>query len=189
MRGPATHPRRVILAAGDGVRFVAELDASDEQAQAGPVDPIFAAIECHRAAATANKLAQARGSAHESKENNDAADKASDANSAAMLALIATVPASIEGLGAALEYIAANGFEGSDLPEFIRTLLQRSPHFSSASELRPATPIYGRLRLNLQERKIQCLNPVPAVPSSPPAPPWRFSPISAPPRAPRRVPP
>jgi hypothetical protein len=129
----AIHPRRVILAAGHGISFVAELDASDEQAQAGAVDPIFAAIECHRAAAAANKLAQSRAAARESKANNDAADKASDADSAAMLALIATIPTSIEGLGAALEYIAANGFEGSDLPEFIRTLLQRSPHFSSAS--------------------------------------------------------
>jgi hypothetical protein len=123
---------RILLAAGPYAKLYAEVAEGDTPAEGRSVDPIFAAIECHRAAATANKLAQSRAEARESKANNDAADKASDADSAAMLALIATVPTSIEGLAAALEYVAANGFEGSDLPGFIGTLLQRSPHFSSA---------------------------------------------------------
>jgi hypothetical protein len=125
---PVSH--RVLLVARQGVRFFAEVDACDTQASA--VDPIFAAIDCHKAAAKANELAQARAEARESKENNQAADQASDADSAAMLALVTTAPTTAPGLLAGLEYVAANGFESNDLLEFIRTLLHSLP-FSTDS--------------------------------------------------------
>jgi hypothetical protein len=122
---------RIVLAARQGVRFLADVDVCD--AQAGAVDPIFVAIESHRAAAKANELAQARAEGRESQENNTAADEASDADSAAMLALIATAPTTIEGLRAGLEYVAANDFEGNDLPAFIQTILQSRPLSNAAS--------------------------------------------------------
>jgi len=94
---------------------------------------IFAAIDCHRAAAKANELAQRRADASEAQANKLAADRASDANTAAMLALIATVPTTAAGLRAGLRYVAAKGFEGNDLVEFIRTLLH-SRHFSTDTD-------------------------------------------------------
>jgi hypothetical protein len=123
----------ILLAARSGVSFFAEFGADDEQAQTGAVDPIFAAIECHRAAATANNLAQSRADDCKSKANKSLADRTSDADSAAMLALIATAPTTIEGLRAGLEYVAANDFEGNDLPAFIQTVLQSRPLANAAS--------------------------------------------------------
>jgi hypothetical protein len=123
---------RVLLAAGPGVKLYAQVADDGAPAEAGALDPIFAAIDCHKAAAKANELAQRRADARETQANKHAADRASDADTAAMLALIATVPTTASGLRAGLRYVAANGFEGNDLAEFIRTLLH-SHHSSTAS--------------------------------------------------------
>ena len=127
-----TGSHRVLLAAGPGVKLYVKVAEGGAPAETGAVDPIFAAIDCHKAAAKANELAQARAGASETRVNKLAADSASDADSSAMLALIATVPTTAAGLRAGLRYVAANGFEGNDLAEFIKTLLH-SHHFSTAS--------------------------------------------------------
>ena len=120
---------RILLAAGLRAQLSVRIWEVDAQANGSALDPIFAAIDCHRAAAKANELAQRRADASEAQANKLAAD----ANTAAMLALIATVPTTAAGLRAGLRYVAAKGFEGNDLVEFIRTLLH-SRHFSTDTD-------------------------------------------------------
>ena len=124
---------RILLAAGLRAQLSVRIWEVAAQANGSALDPIFAAIDCHRAAAKANELAQRRADASEAQANKLAADRASDANTAAMLALIATVPTTAAGLRAGLRYVAAKGFEGNDLVEFIRTLLH-SRHFSTDTD-------------------------------------------------------
>ena len=128
--------RRFFLAAGSAGAALASLGAA--VAMATPVDPIFAAIERHKAAwgafvETVDPLDNVEGEQEGTKEE-AAYMEANDAADEALEAFLATPPTTLAGLRAALEYVVE--VDSGCMPDNggrIIAILLRSPVFAGMS--------------------------------------------------------
>lgn len=128
--------RRLFLAAGSASAVFGALAQTTAAAPAGDADPIFAAIERHKAAeraflVTCDRTDEVRASqeGREVTEDDEAAwDSARDVEEAALQALIETAPTSKAGVRAAIEWLSHydRGYAFRHVGQFAMTLL-RSP--------------------------------------------------------------